>query len=485
VAGRVDGHRIAVLEVERRHVGEAVRALEHQAEVMVRGAHREEVEAVERREQALLQLGGERVDACGPLGGDVLQLGRIRGQVVVEPLVVRGKDDQLLAGQADRLRAGIAAEDDELGERGCRRPGRRAAHERHEARRVERRRCVDLERVEHGGQQRDRAHLFGDPPAGRGAGEPDDERHVQQLVEECVAVIEGAVVEELLAVVGHDDDERVAGAAGGSERVEQAAHEPVGMMGFGGVEVADPTAVVGRPARVDLHVRCAVHPDGRKRRAEGAIVVRRDEEARILGRRRIRCVRLEEVDEEEEAFRRGVGEPCGGALGGRARVGEHLVRLEAAIEADRRSDPGVADERGGAEAAVVQHARERRMCGVEAAHVRQLALARAVVGRQEAREHRREGRQRPRRRADRGLEEHALACERVDARRRRARIAVATEMIGPERVERDDDDVRGRRRRRGPGARGQERDGGDRTSPKRHGVSTRPDRYRDPSCSIT
>ena len=59
------------------------------------------------------------------------------------------------------------------------------------------------------------------------------------------------------------------------------------------------------------------------------------------------------------------------------------------------------------------------------------------------RHHRRVGRACDRNRGECSLEKDALFCEAVDYRSLRSRVTVATEMVGPGRVDRDDDDVDG------------------------------------------
>ncbi len=96
-------------------------------------------------------------------------------------------------------------------------------------------------------------------PVGRHAGAAQDERHAERLLVGQELVARDAVLALQPAVVGHEDDQRVAQLAGGGEDLHQALHVVVD-----GEQRADPPLVVelelldlvgGQRGRVGAHVR--------------------------------------------------------------------------------------------------------------------------------------------------------------------------------------------------------------------------------------
>jgi hypothetical protein len=167
---------------------------------------------------------------------------------------------------------------------------------------------------------------------------------------------------------------------------------------------------------------------------------------RIVDRRAFRAegrvVHVEEVQEQEERL----------ALRTRGERGSHVltrllgvdvrdVLLESAVVAELRIDPvrGLVVEADGVIALRAQALREsrdgRREHGVVLPH---LVLARIEPG-----EHPHVRDERPRHRRVGLLEQHALRGEGVDVRRRVALVAVAADVVLPERVDRDQDHVFG------------------------------------------
>ena len=115
------------------------------------------------------------------------------------------------------------------------------------------------------------------------------------------------------------------------------------------------------------------------------------------------------------------------------------VALEALVQPERRVQVRPREEPRGAVARGAEALGERRELRRER---RRLHVRAAVHGVGQRREHRRVRGQRPRRARHVGLEQDALARQRVDARRRLALVPVARQVVGPERVDRDQEHVR-------------------------------------------
>jgi hypothetical protein len=130
--------------------------------------------------------------------------------------------------------------------------------------------------------------------AGGDARTGDEERHVDELAVERLAVAEPAVLHELVAVVGHEDDERLVGHAALRERREQEPDQIVDVADLAVVDrahvrdvlrrrglVGDAVAVAVAAARVDVHrpVR-----GGRAVRVVDVHVVQVEEERPLVAR---------------------------------------------------------------------------------------------------------------------------------------------------------------------------------------------------------
>ncbi len=379
----------------------------------------------DRRRQRVLQLAAHPLDTRGVLRRAILCLGRVRLQVV--QLDARGLD-QLVACRAPGVqrrpavlqlrvqRLGVGRQVlERLAEGGL---AQRAALEplRREAREVEqRRRDVDAasDRLCH--------------DAGRHAGPGDQQRHADRRVVEKDAVGVLAVLAEALAVVGGHQHERGLACRPFLDPAQQAAELRV--------DEGD-LAVVGRP------------PAGH-----------------VLGRRLVGRVWVEVVDPKKERgglragrrrgvepAQRGLGRGVGGALDvGRATgvlaarevVVEHE---EAAVEAEAALQREAGDEAGRPVAGLAQllgHAAHpgRQDVGAVVAH--------PVAERCTAREDGGVGRRRERDVGHRGGETRAAGGQAVERRRDGGGVAVAPHPVGPQGVDRDEDEVRARDGRRG------------------------------------
>jgi hypothetical protein len=423
--------RVAVEQLDGRE-GALRRAQLNLDDVRCPTAANEHVHAAHLGQQVLLDLGQERCDRLRMRRRDVGALAGI-GDQVEEPLLVgRRREDELLGRQPEGFL--LVARKEELGERGTRsRVDLLAAHERHQADAVEPLGHVEAERVEQRRHDVHRAHLAVDRRARRFAGQPHHERDTQQLVVERVTVPHGATLEELLAVVGGQQDGCPVQHAVRGQLVEEVADEPIGVVDLAVVQVDDALAVrvrqVGR-RRVGEH------------HADLSRVAGIDERRRVLRRRRIRRVRVDDVDEHEEPFLRVIVEPYRRGLRGVAGRPERCGRMiEALVQAEVGPDESVADERRRGVARLLEMGRQRRVARVEPTALEARALPRPMVRRQQAREDRREPRQRPRRRRDGRSEDDAFASERVDPRARRTLIPVGTQMIGAQRVDADHQEV--------------------------------------------
>jgi hypothetical protein len=97
------------------------------------------------------------------------------------------------------------------------------AQERRERAALEARLRLQSQQIEDGRREIDERDVLGDDAAGGNPGPGDDQRYVHRRVEEVVAVAERPVLEEFLAVVGGDDDQRMLENAALLERVEEPA----------------------------------------------------------------------------------------------------------------------------------------------------------------------------------------------------------------------------------------------------------------------
>ena len=272
------------------------------------------------------------------------------------------------------------------------------------------------------------------------------QRHVEGLAVE-LGVIEQAVLQELLAVVGGDDHRHVARQAQPLEVGEEFPHHLVGLPDAAVVDRAQPVDHRPRQRLARGIDPCELRPGGIDRpgrRRPGP------ERLHVLLRRVVRGVHGVGVEEEEEALAglQPLEEVDAAAEGGRhgavavAVAADELV--EAAAEAVAPADVSPLGEAGGAEAAALEDLGHRlhlrRQHGVGGEH--------PVLARVEAGQHRHVGDEGARELRVRLLEQSSPPRQRIEERRGGACIAVAAEMVGAQRVNRDQD-VAARRPRQG------------------------------------
>ncbi len=114
------------------------------------------------------------------------------------------------------------------------------------------------------------------------------------------------------------------------------------------------------------------------------------------------------------------------------------VAIEALVESPFRVEDVGSDECAGRPAAPLEQRGEGEARGVEDEAA---VVAHAVRRRNGTREDRRVGRQRQRHRGHRLVEAYAPGCQRVEIGRHPLGLAVAAELVGPRRVERENEDV--------------------------------------------
>jgi len=171
------------------------------------------------------------------------------------------------------------------------------------------------------------AHVGGDGP-GLPTGRAHEQRHVRELVVDGVAVLEAAVVPELLAVVARDHDDRVVVETERGEAVEQAPERRIGVGHLPVVQRLGP-AQGGRvrpetPRAQGHHLLAGPEHPG------GIVAVLGQGEVATEGLGRVvDGVRVEVVDEQEERLRvAGLPEPLEGRIGGRLGPADLRVRVE-------------------------------------------------------------------------------------------------------------------------------------------------------------
>ena len=255
----------------------------------------------------------------------------------------------------------------------------------------------------------------------------DDQRHVEQLVVERLAVAELAVVPELLAVVGGHDDERAVEEPAAREAAQEAADLPIGPRELGVVEIPHTllvgVVVVVLPGRGGV-LEGETDPGGR------ATI---DEQAGVAGRWTIRHAGVAVVQVERGRASPGGAQPSQAGRGDRARV-----EVAGDDGAERRLLGGEPER----EVAIVH---DRARAGEAAvADPRREAGQRAVRHERRAGQHLRRRRQRARSRRERGAEARRVGGERIEVRRRRPAVAHAAQMIGANRVEDDQEHARSR-----------------------------------------
>ena len=260
----------------------------------------------------------------------------------------------------------------------------------------------------------------GDAPAcARVAFLLDNQRHVDRFVVDEEPVLLLAVVAEPFSVIRQQDDRRPVVQLMRLQVLDQESDDFVGVRDL---------SVVGRVFRKTF-------------------------------RRRVRLVRLVEMEEEKRARGAGGCEPLLGNRFRRAAVALHLTdaRVErrlrhlAVEEVESLADSRLLaqhegrDDGGRRVPAVAEHLRQHPFARLDGeADV----VAHAGLERQAPREQRGVGRQRLRRVRVGALEHDAVCGKRVDGGRLHLRVAVGRQMIGAQRVDRDENDRSARRRRR-------------------------------------
>ncbi|MFO0980451.1 MAG: hypothetical protein U1E76_01690 [Planctomycetota bacterium] len=260
--------------------------------------------------------------------------------------------------------------------------------------------ALDVDRGEHGRHHVDQPHDARLALLRGHARAAEDEGHVQRRLVDQMAMGVLAVLAQALAVVGGDHHHRVLELAARAQMIEQATQLVI--------EECD-LAIVG-PGRELLAER------------RGWIVWR---------------MRVVVVCPQEPRPRIGVLQPRDGAVGDLigAPFGAHgIVAVEALVETVARRERHARNHRAGAIAGSAQHVGDRGRAFLEPEDA---VVAHAVRERPQRREDRRMARQRGGHLRDRVLEQHSGARHGIDVRGGRATIAVAPEMVGARRVERD------------------------------------------------
>ena len=361
------------------------------------------------------------------LGCEVAGFARVAGEVV-ELLATRlDGADELVAGRPEReavrkLEVGGARE--ELSRR-----RRVVSDQGQQAHALELREGREPEHVADGRHDVDRPDRLGHDPSGiRPIRKAHDERDVQELVVERLAVEEAAMVPLLLAVIRGDDDERVVEEAARRQTVQQAADLGVDEGELRVVEGDDPGAIGRRvmpgPCAADV---VEAETDGAGIRGIGE--ARREGRGRAVGRVGVDVVQVEReghagslIDPLKRVPRHPI---CAPGPGRRDRV-EGVARLEG----EPVEEVEVVDDRLRAEHAAREEARdERRPHGG-----REGRGGEDLPHRGERHGTAREG----------GGEAHPLGGELIQAGRSRSRVAVGAEMVGAQGVDRDEEEVRSR-----------------------------------------
>ena len=370
-------------------------------------------EPVQPAREVARDVGLPRVDVGSLLRirGEIVQLGPRRLDELVSPRAQRvQRAPPELEARGHRLAVGVLA-----------RVLARVEHHGQQRSAVDAGGRVDPREREDGGVHVHRAHLPLDAHAAQfREGCRHDERHVHRVVVDEVAVRPFAVPAEALSVVADHHDGRLTVE---TVRLQPRQQPPHLLIGEGDLAVVE----AGHAARAEL-------------RAEGL--------RRLVGR-----VRVVEVDPGEERLLRAALEPgqrsvdhlVGGPLHAAEvevlvllQVEAIVVDLEALVEAPPAVEDERADERSRRVALLPQGFGDRLLLRPQ----RGVSVdAHAVMGRVHAR-HDRGVRRLGQRRRRGGLgEEDAAPREAVEVRGARPRIAVAAEMVGARRVQRDEDDV--------------------------------------------
>jgi hypothetical protein len=219
----------------------------------------------------------------------------------------------------------------------------------------------EADEPENGRHQVDGVDQRVDTPAGRhGSRQPEDERHAQHLFEERLPMALLTVLEELLTVIGGENDQRVGQPATLLQRRDELSDHRVGRGDLTVVEGNQMIEISREHLRIDGRVAFDVGE------IEASVVI--GIEAGIVRRRwNVVIVRVPEVHEEEEWRLCILPEPVPDRGGGRRsrdgvvgslpveegiagvvdvtdRCGTGVVEVEATLEAERRVQCRAADE---------------------------------------------------------------------------------------------------------------------------------------------
>ena len=253
------------------------------------------------------------------------------------------------------------------------------------------------------------------------------------------------MVEELLSVIGGHDHDGLLERAALAQLAEEIFEALIELADLRIVEIDQMRAIVG--VEVDLLAQ-----EG-EQLARGSVHRPVIGLAELLGKARLRAiiaVDVEVVKEQEEGTpvpgreplqaprAHAIGRAEGGGRAAALRPGrDGDVALEAAAQAETRPHEDPAHESRRGETPLVQRRRERR----QIVRQRELFGHHAVLARIETGEQRGVGGKRPGGGRVGLLEENALGGEPVQERRSRARVAVGSQVIGAQRVERDQQEI--------------------------------------------
>ena len=211
-------------------------------------------------------------------------------------------------------------------------------------------------RVQQGGEDVDVLHRLRDDHAGVETTPRDEKRHVQRLGVEVAPVLPAPVVEELLTVVGDQDQERILHLFPPHEG-PQIAHPPIEERHFGVVEIRQLPAdrsrrgqlTVGQLAQSLLRTGLRVVDPGRQRRPPGR--------GGIVG-----AVRLDGVQIGKAWRSRRLSQPLDeGPVDVAGSVGhppEHPVPVEPLLKPEPITDVGIGEHREGGVAGALQELRK-------------------------------------------------------------------------------------------------------------------------------
>ncbi len=405
------------------------------------------------------QRAAERLRRLRTIGGDILPLVRIAIEVV-ELLPRRLDEPEAAVGQRRQLAPPeVIARIQRFRIHGLLRELPRALDERPQGPSAEVSGKRRLHKIQNRGHDVDVLHDVADPASRAGvAGRLDDQRNVNRFVVEKQAVLLLPVIPEAFAVIGEQDD--------GGAVVQLVRLQVLNQTADDFVAVGD-LAVVWRVLREAL---------GRRVRFVRLVEVQKQKRARralriepVLGHFfRFAAIALDLPDAQFRRRRRHVAVEEIKTLRDAGFLPQHVRRDDAA----RR------------EAAVVEHLRQHALARL---HDEADVIAHTGLERQPPGEERRVRRQRLWRVRIRVIEHDAVGGKRVDCRRLDLGVAVDRQVIGAQRVDRDQDDRsadwRGRPRvapaadrREGSARRGQNKDEGvsKRTGHKRLPTHLRP-----------